>query len=280
MTDAFAFSLPLPKRVASIVKERWKTAHPGLTFNKYVHTWDIAKTERKREFFEAFSEAYGVYPQPNLLAHVITRRQHFLEALQTEGYLVQTATLTTHWRLVSGLGMPHPFETGFVFDHTYGVPYLPGSSVKGAARAWVKGEGGWEPDVFQAVFGSDEDEAKAAEEQFQPTQGQVIFFDAYPTDPTAWPKLEVDILNVHYKEYYEGRKHKPPADWMAPVPIYFLTIAPEQAFRFAVAAKPTALDAAYLAKQAMEAIVGAANDLGLGGKTAVAYGYFRLQADP
>jgi len=236
----------------------------------------MVKTERKREFLEEFAKAYGVYPQPDLLAHVTTRRQQFLEALQAEGYLVEQATLTTHWRLVSGLGTPHPFETGFIFDHTYGVPYLPGSSVKGAGRAWVKEVDGWDPDVVRAVFGPDEDEAKAAKEQFRPTQGQVIFFDAYPI---VWPKLEVDILNVHYKEYYEGRKHKPPADWMAPVPIYFLTIAPGQAFRFAVAAKPKAPDAALLAKQAIEAVVGAASDLGLGGKTAVAYGYFRLQAD-
>jgi len=281
---AFFFDLPLPQTIALAVQGRWSTAHPGLAFNKYINTWKSSEKERKREFFLSFCKTYGKYPDPGLLAQFNERRQKFLKTLKAEGYCVQDLKLTTHWRLVSGLGIPHPFETGFIFDHTYGVPYLPGSSVKGVARAWAKEVNGWEPDVRQAVFGPKEEDSKEMGREFQPAQGGVIFFDAYPI---IWPKLEVDILNVHYKEYYEG--DKPPADWLSPVPIYFLTVAPGQTFQFAVAVKPgvpefirkgaEVSDAEQLAKKAMEAIVGATRDLGLGGKTAVAYGYFQQEKE-
>ncbi|MBK9095192.1 MAG: hypothetical protein IPM84_21030 [Anaerolineae bacterium] len=43
--------------------------------------------------------------------------------------------LRTDWRLVTGLGRKGPLEVGFTF-HRYGFPILPGSSLKGLARAW------------------------------------------------------------------------------------------------------------------------------------------------
>ena len=42
--------------------------------------------------------------------------------------LVATASFTT------GLGNEHPLENGFVFLNPYGLPYLPGSGVKGVLR--------------------------------------------------------------------------------------------------------------------------------------------------
>lgn len=41
---------------------------------------------------------------------------------------------STDWRFITGLGRKGPFEVGFTFNR-YGFPYLPGSSVKGIARA-------------------------------------------------------------------------------------------------------------------------------------------------
>ncbi len=43
-------------------------------------------------------------------------------------------SMSTDWRFITGLGRKGPFEVGFTFNR-YGFPYLPGSSVKGIARA-------------------------------------------------------------------------------------------------------------------------------------------------
>lgn len=45
-------------------------------------------------------------------------------------------TLTTVERLVAGLGASHVLETALTLDRNTGLPYLPGSTVKGLARAW------------------------------------------------------------------------------------------------------------------------------------------------
>lgn len=45
-----------------------------------------------------------------------------------------TFSLQTDWRLIAGLGKKGSLEVGFTF-HRYGFPYLPGSSLKGLARA-------------------------------------------------------------------------------------------------------------------------------------------------
>ena len=76
----------------------------------------------------------------------------------------------------------------------------------------------------------------------------------------------------------------PPADYLSPTPIHFLTVAAKQPFEFVVAVRTDIerrlLEAAkvekpgVLADLAIEAVRGAAGDAGLGGKTAVGYGYF------
>jgi CRISPR-associated protein Cmr6 len=45
-------------------------------------------------------------------------------------------TMTTAERLITGLGASHVLETALTLDRNTGLPYLPGSTVKGLARAW------------------------------------------------------------------------------------------------------------------------------------------------
>jgi len=45
----------------------------------------------------------------------------------------------TQWRLIVGLGVSHPAETSMKLHYIYGVPYIPGSALKGAFNHyWVK----------------------------------------------------------------------------------------------------------------------------------------------
>ncbi|MBI5445322.1 MAG: hypothetical protein HY900_29435, partial [Deltaproteobacteria bacterium] len=41
------------------------------------------------------------------------------------------------WRLTVGLGNEHPLENGVTLHRLYGVPFLPGSAIKGVTRARV-----------------------------------------------------------------------------------------------------------------------------------------------
>jgi CRISPR-associated protein Cmr6 len=168
--------------------------------------------------------------------------------------------------------MGHPLETGLVWHRTLGVPYLPGSSVKGLIRAWAERWGG-STDTGEVIrlFGPRGEDAKA-----HPSTGALVVFDALPVQP---PRLDVDIMNPHYAPYYQ--EGKPPADYHLPVPIFFLAVAPGQAFEFALAPRPGVYgrEEAEQAKAdlttGMSLLQDALASIGAGGKTAVGYGYFK-----
>ncbi len=117
---------------------------------------------------------------------------------------------------------------------------------------------------YQAVFGSVRG------------RGRVIFFDSVPMDP---PTLAVDVMNPHYSLYYQGQS--PPADYLSPVPVYFLTVQAGSRFVFAVATRPTSSGdqestekARILARQARDWLRAALTEMGAGGKTSAGYGYW------
>ncbi|HXF04049.1 MAG TPA: type III-B CRISPR module RAMP protein Cmr6 [Blastocatellia bacterium] len=111
---------------------------------------------------------------------------------------------------------------------------------------------------FYAVFGTTK------------RQGKVIFFDAYPAQA---PRMKLDVMNPHYADYYQQRVDKtgrptPPADYLSPVPVYFLTVE-RTPFAFALASRDSHL------RQTAEAWLRTAlSNLGIGSKTAAGYGFF------
>ncbi|NPA14856.1 MAG: type III-B CRISPR module RAMP protein Cmr6 [Aquificae bacterium] len=56
----------------------------------------------------------------------------YVKTLEEEGF--KFLKFKTGYNLAVGLGLPSFFENGLTFHHTYGVPYLPASSVKGLLR--------------------------------------------------------------------------------------------------------------------------------------------------
>jgi CRISPR-associated protein Cmr6 len=135
-------------------------------------------------------------------------------------------------RLVIGLGNESVYENGMTLHHIYGIPYIPGSAVKGITRSWIITEAfssdedaALNDDLFTYIFGKGGDGDEGG------NKGNAYFFDAFPT---TVPKIEPDIMNNHYQSYYEGRT--PPADWISPNPVFFLTIK-EGKFCFQVGVK-------------------------------------------
>lgn len=248
-------------------------AHSGLWFNKMVNTWDLKLLT---------TEAPARGPQAERLLNKVgwletldkravgdpARLQEAVDRLQQLAGQLQGLhrNLTTVWRFATGLGLPHPVENGMVWHHTLGVPYLPGSAVKGVVRAWATQ---WaddiDPDLVQRLLGPEGKDDRAA--------GEVIFFDALPTRPV---RLVMDYMTPHYAPYYQsarGAPLEPPADWHSPNPIPFLTVAENQTFCFAVA--PRRAGAGNQAAQAMAWLVAAPETPGAGAKTSAGYGQFR-----
>ena len=99
-------------------------------------------------------------------------------------------------------------------------------------------------------------------------RGEVIFYDAFPTDLPE-TLFEIDIINVHYQDYYTSGGTTPPADYLSPVPIFFLTVAPSVPFRFLAVCKDPELKCTL-----SEWLKGALKEKGIGAKTALGYGAF------
>ncbi|HDM78757.1 MAG TPA: type III-B CRISPR module RAMP protein Cmr6, partial [Deltaproteobacteria bacterium] len=103
----------------------------------------------------------------------------------------------------------------------------------------------------------------------QEKRGSVIFMDAYPENI---PDLHVDIMNPHYGEYYSDDKNKiPPADYLDPTPIKFLTVQKGTVFIFRSLVRN---DVADLADEVKKAYVRALTEEGIGAKTSLGYGLF------
>ena len=108
----------------------------------------------------------------------------------------------------------------------------------------------------------------------QDTQGEILFFDAFPT--TA-PDIVPDVMNPHYGPYYNGDGNKPPADYHNPIPIFFLTVDKKTQFQFILGSRNDDwLSNAWKigGKDIVEWLKDALQNYGIGAKTAVGYGYF------
>lgn len=259
-------SLPLYKNnkfPKEFPKEFKNDYNAGLWYDKFCNKWTEKWELKGLEKNQWIDTVTGKPDNPvkigkaELISELTWRLSNLVDRLNGK-----IGVYKTQWRFVTGLGREHPVENGFAWHHTLGTPYMPGSSVKGLVRSWAES---WadlsekeKSDTINRIFGP-EDNAKK-------NVGSVIFFDALPVDAV---KLEKDVMTPHYSEYYRS-DNVPPADWLSPEPIVFLTVAPEQAFVFAVAPRhpESRDDVETVMKWLQEALAWC----GAGAKTATGYG--------
>ncbi len=315
----YRYKLPLYKSIQEVFKRvdpiKKHKGNPSLLYDKFIDAWnwqqddplngikkevDVNKDSKKDSVIKIFLQGFISLSewkdlQPELEDYLQRRR----ELVQKLGG--RTIRLRTDWRFMSGTGAHHPLESGFVWHHTLGVPYLPASGVKGVIRAYktpqILGEDSNPAEIqayFEQVLEVDElfgyesinnenkllsklDTETRRKYERKPKQGSLIVFDAIPT---RVPNLELDILNVHYPDYYQ--QGKAPGDWQSPNPVYFLTVAPDSEFEFALV--PIARDGdgrrdkdkgQRLLEKGAQILIEALNSLGAGSKTAIGYGRFR-----
>ena len=167
----------------------------------------------------------------------------------------------TSSRLVIGIGQDHPIENGFLWHPTLGVPYIPGSSIKGMLRNWVLT---WVPTL------EDKDERTRWFEGIQDkSAGEFIFLDALPLNV---PALEADIITPHHSPYYHEPLKNPPADWYGPTPTPFLTVAMGATFAIRVLQRRSKAGDTTDLSPLLQMLTDAFDTLGIGAKTAAGYG--------
>lgn len=272
---------PLPHDTAEVlVKARKQCANLGLWLDRYVdfeldrkdNTYKPSERARRRKERDGRNE--WLLSSKQLESVIQAHYARWRASLSGEGRAFREFQAEPEWRVVVGLGGPGPLETAITLHRIYGFPVIPGSGLKGVARAYAElGEGKDERDPeFWAIFGGErkkQDDPKVTERK----GGEICFLDAVPVQP---PNLELDVMNPHYPNYYQG--NEPPASYQSPVPIYFLTVAQSSPFAFGVVARTPEGDN-HLDK-AVKWLKEGLRQLGTGGKTTAGYGIWSSFDEP
>lgn len=254
------------------------TASPGMRFGMYLQVWGHGFAKEKDKV-EPLKRAGKLNDNDKaVMASLFARQQaSFTAAAANAGQLqldaISTAPFTT------GLGNEHPLENGFAFLNPYGLPYLPGSGVKGVLRQAARelasgkwgGKHGWNETAITALFGL---ESKGGDSDH--LRGALSFWDVIPE--IKGDSLAVEIMTPHQKHYYQEGQN--PHDSGLPNPISFLTVPAGSGFTFYVQCNLALLEqsARDLVQEErwkvlmQTAFEHAFNWLGFGAKTAVGYG--------
>ncbi|GIX35133.1 MAG: hypothetical protein KatS3mg126_0912 [Lysobacteraceae bacterium] len=180
----------------------------------------------------------------------------------TTGEAFDAQELALVGRLYIGLSRDNPLETGVSLSHAFGMPLLPGSALKGVARAAARAAG-MDAEVETYLFGSNPDETGADEADHE--VAAVVFHDAWWVPCGDAKPFALERVTPHHTEYYAGAIADA-TDFDSPVPA--AQIAVQGAFRFVVEG-PEGWRAL-----AMGMLVRALTLSGVGGKTTSGYGLF------
>ncbi|WP_262679220.1 type III-B CRISPR module RAMP protein Cmr6 [Paenibacillus sp. J5C2022] len=176
--------------------------------------------------------------------------------------------------LLIGTSATTVLETGLALHRLYGVPYIPGTALKGLTANYCHSRLGREDnrfqqggDYFNILFGS------------QGQQGFICFYDAFPHPCCVKNALKLDFITPHHKTYYQvsdehGRTVPAPRDDDSPEPIPF--IAAKGAFRVMLTCERQDEAGTYWLQIAKDILMQALAQEGIGSKTNSGYGRFEI----
>lgn len=204
-----------------------------------------------------------------------TNEEH-TEGLSVAGYITYTADARTRWRMVCGMGEQQVHENNMVLHRIYGIPYIPGSSIKGKLRRLIikkyfSGEQeALRNETFRLIFGSSKGDTG--------NRGGVFFNDAFPI---TVPVIVPDVISVHYPDYYKKEGQISAHDSEKINPIYFIAVE-RTTFRISLAIKESLNNTgvfsfgntryASLLEVVTAHLPELINEFGLGAKTRKGYG--------
>jgi CRISPR-associated protein Cmr6 len=317
--------------VPTYLGDDFKDASPGLRFGMYLKLWGVncrsgarlwtthdidyevrGQNREEREVKKENKVSALAAATQLTLAHRDAQKRLIARQSAASATIAEPALLrldaTAVAPFTTGLGNEHPLENGFAFLNPYGLPYLPGSGVKGVLRqaarelasgAWG-GTQGWSKDrsyalrlnpqttislsAIDVLFG-----LESANGSTDHVRGALTFWDVIPQ--IAGESLLVEIMTPHQSHYYQQTRERKsgdsttPHDSGQPNPISFLTVPPGSGFTFIVTCDQRHLErlapdlaaAGEDGQPRWKALMRAAFEhafewLGFGAKTAVGYG--------
>ena len=176
----------------------------------------------------------------------------------------QQAAFTLQNRLLIGTNDNAGLETGCCLSRNYGMPYIPGSSVKGVVRNWANNN--------VKAFSDDIEELLGTADSEQPNRMSctVTFHDAWWIPKDSSKPFVLDVVTTHHQAYYNGSQDKP-SDTDSPIPNHLLAV--QGSFLFVLEGEPEAVQTCQrMLEEALE------HD-GIGAKTAAGYGYMKADLE-
>lgn len=300
--------------VPDYLGEDFSGASPGMRFGMYLTAWEGTGWAKVKNQPLAGAKRLTDNDRKTIQALRGRQTQLFSTVAAAEGLCLDTKATAP---FTTGLGNEHPLENGFAFLNPYGLPYLPGSGVKGvlrqAARELASGDWGgapgWRGDdekpfsvviqnktvalsVCDVLFGRESRDGDS-----EHVRGVLSFWDVIPKIAPEDPKqpeqisLAVEIMTPHQSHYYQQRvepksgNSATPHESGQPNPISFLTVPPGSDFTFHLVCDLPRLRrlAPELARDDQwKNLITAAFEhafawLGFGAKTAVGYGAMETQ---
>ena len=253
--------------------------HAGLYFDRYAPPTDAgrdAAVKARTDFIDNLARI-GV---PQMYPRAFER---WKRVLVESGAIV--AEVSAFERLLVGHGNPSGLEVGLTLHKTYGVPYLPGTALKGVLNHYLatwgqyeEGGAAWRgvkyvggapaepPGAFhKALFG-----APAIPALDAGSRGGVRFEDALYIHGSVERDevLTPDVVTPHQDQYYKkyGANDAWANEWDEPVPVGFVSVRPGARFLLAVSGPKEA------AALAMAHLLDALETHGVGAKTRAGYG--------
>lgn len=243
--------------------------HPGLLLQRYLcenATGEGGNPEEKRAILQAAVNAAQNDEVRLLYRNAFERWQKSLPELTA------ATELQTVGRLIVGLGTENVLEAGITLQHTYGMPILPGSALKGlaahyCAQMWGETEPKFkkEGEFHRLLFGTTDE------------SGCIIFHDGWFVPDSEREPLKLDVMTPHHPRWLDGSV--PPTDFDSPTPVPFLSVAG----RFQVAVSwhgPVSEQCRNWTELALSLLRDALLHWGIGGKTTSGYGRLAVPPPP
>lgn len=243
------------KSLKKLISGNLEDSHAGLLMQRGLTEWDKDDKQAKAGLIEKIVKI----PAPKEGSLYALAFKRWVQATSDTGrFAALTAGISG--RLYTGLNSAGTLETGISTHHTYGMPFIAGSSVKGIARSHAESLG-LDKAYLTVLFGDDSDSGSLK-------SGALVWHDAWFIPASTRP-FAAEIITTHHQDYYNGKQ--PEADEMeSPIPNQ--QIATQGSFYFVIESAP---GAQAWAEYAQNLLFQALQTQGAGSKTASGYGYFK-----